>query len=186
MEPTNSNSKIKELTLYVAQRCETHQLFGTIKLNKILFFSDVNAYLRRGESITGSKYEKREFGPVPERMREHIDELVAKRDAVVVERDMPNMTQQRRVVAVTKPDLSSFSAEDISIVNEVIEWMQPMTAHEISELSHRSVGWDVARMGETIPLATAIIPEMPLSLTPNELMAGARLAEQLAGQAIGA
>jgi uncharacterized phage-associated protein len=183
MKSATSETKLKELVLFIAQRCESHQLFGKVKLNKILFFSDVNAYVRHGQPITGVDYVKREFGPVPDQMAQRLEEMVQDKWATVVERDMPDMTSQKRVVPLQrKPDLSSFSADDISIVSEMIDWMRPMTANEISDLSHKSVGWDVARMGEKIPLATALIPEVQPPLTPKELQTGARLAQQVARQ----
>lgn len=186
MNTNTPETKLKELTLHIAQRCATHQLFGKIKLNKILFFADVNAYLHRGRPITGVNYVKREFGPVPEHMSERIKELQDARDAALEERDMPDMTQQKRVVALRKPDLSMFTAEDISIVSEVIDWFRPVSANDVSEISHKSVGWDVARMGEIIPLATAIIPDVQRPLTPKEMQTGARLAQQAARLHVGA
>lgn len=182
MNSTIPDAKLTELTLHIAQRCATHQLFGKIKLNKILFFADVATYIRTGRSLTGVDYVKREFGPVPERMSERIEQLVADRVAAVEEREMPDGTTQKRVVALRKPDLSIFSAEEIGIVSEVIDWFRPISANDVSELSHRSVGWDVARMGEKIPLATAIIPNEQLPLTAKELQTGARLAKQVERQ----
>lgn len=44
LENNTSEQKLTQLVLYVAERCEKHDLFGMVKLNKVLFFSDRNAY----------------------------------------------------------------------------------------------------------------------------------------------
>lgn len=171
--------KLRELMLHVAWQCATHQLFGMIKLNKILFFSDMKAFAETGRSITGAAYEKREFGPVAKGINDEIDRLVSDRAAVVYERDMPDLTTQKRLTALRKADLSCFSAQEIAFVNDVINWTWSMSAEQLSEMSHDSVGWEAARMHETIPAGTALIPRRPIPLSDDETA----LAEQLAAQA---
>lgn len=181
-----AEAKLRELVLYVASRCEPHAFFGKIKLNKILFFSDMNAYLRQGSGVTNIPYLRRQFGPVPKGIDRLIQDLEAKREAVVHVRAMPDLTEQKRVVALRQPDLSGFSADHIAIVNEVIEWMRPMSAHEVSELTHNLVGWRVARSDEEIPYSTALLPESPLELTPDEVDYGVKLGQKIAQRAISA
>ncbi len=176
-----NQTKRKELVLFIARRCVTHQLFGKIKLNKILFFSDMNAFTRLGTSISGFEYEKREFGPVPRTIDTLIEQLQADGSATVYERDMPNLNVQKRVTPLREPDLTGFSAQEIAIVSDVIEWIRPMSAKEISELSHEAVGWEVARMGETIPYATALIPPHVIPPTQKERARALELAQNLAG-----
>lgn len=172
--------KLGELVLYVADRCQTHELFGKIKLNKILFYSDVNAYSRRGRSITGVAYVKHQFGPVPSGIDVVIQDLSDDRAAVVRVRDMPDLTEQKRVVPLRKPDLTRFTAEEIAIVNEIIDWMRPMSARQISDLTHETAGWCAARMGETIPYAAAaLVPDRPIPLTEEERAHGQELARRL-------
>ena len=55
--------KLKELILHVSKKARLRDL-GSIKLNKVLWFSDITAYLHLGEPITGETYLKRQFGPV--------------------------------------------------------------------------------------------------------------------------
>lgn len=72
------------------------------------------------------------------------------------------------MVALVRPDLSQISAWEMEIVEDVMEWMRPMTANQISDLSHESVGWEVARLGERIVFATALIPKRPRGLSAKE------------------
>lgn len=174
-----NTTKLQELMLHVARQCVTHQLFGTIKLNKILFFADMRAFAETGNTITGADYEKREFGPVPLGVTEEIDQLVADKAAVVYPRAMPDLTTQKRLTPLRDANLSAFTAQEIAFANDVIEWMRPMSAEQISELSHESVGWEAARMHEVIPPGTALIPRRPIPPSAEEIA----FAEQLASGA---
>ena len=48
MEQKFNEGKFRELILYVARRSEDDKYFGAVKLNKILYFSDFNAYRELG------------------------------------------------------------------------------------------------------------------------------------------
>jgi hypothetical protein len=178
--------KLKELILYVAQRCERHHFFGTIKLNKILLYSDWNSYLRRGQGVTGIAYVKDIFGPVPRGMSLLVERMEADRDVVVLHRPMADLTIQDRVVARREPVLSMFDPEDIAIVNEVIDWIRPMAARKVSDLTHKSVGWNTTHFGEEIPYSAALIPDSPIPLTPEEIDCGVALGQKIAERALSA
>jgi hypothetical protein len=69
--------------------------------------------------------------------------------------------KQTRAVALREPDLSSFSAREIALVTWLLDQFRGKTAHEISELSHDFVGWQVARDGEEIRYEAALISDRP-------------------------
>jgi hypothetical protein len=60
--------KMKELILYISQKCADDAKFGATKLNKILYFSDFLAYAYHGSPITGFEYQKLPNGPAPRRL----------------------------------------------------------------------------------------------------------------------
>jgi hypothetical protein len=88
-------------------------------------------------------------------------------------------------MAVRAPNLAAFSAEDVAIVDNVIDWVRSMSAHELSELTHDLAGWSSARMGEKIPMGTALIPSRPIPPTDEEIAVGMSLAKELANGSIG-
>ena len=63
-------SKFRELVLYIAEQSEGDPRFGAVKLNKILYYSDFEAFRVLGESITGATYRKLSEGPAPLQMLE--------------------------------------------------------------------------------------------------------------------
>jgi hypothetical protein len=70
--------------------------------------------------------------------------------------------QQKRVVPLRAPDLSLFSAEDIAIVDEMIQGLWQRTATAVSELSH-GIAWKVAGDRERIPYEAVFLSDEPLT-----------------------
>ena len=54
-------------------------------------------------------------------------------------------------------DLSRFSAAEIRIIDEVIEELLPLSAAQVSDLSHREAGWMMVDVGDTIPYELALV-----------------------------
>ena len=151
-------AKFKELVLYVAQQCETDPAFGATKLNKILFYADFSSYLRRGKPITGVAYRHLKWGPAPRILPSIKEELEKRSEAREKEVPYPTGTQ-KRLVPFRQPDLSKFSAEEISLVDEIIRWLWGKRAEEVSDLSHLETGWRITSEGEDIPYETVILDD---------------------------
>ena len=79
--------KLKLLVHYIISRCEDPNILGSIKLNKVLWVSDLWAYVKRGQPITGEHYIKQQFGPVASTVG-IMQELVAERKIIVRQRDV--------------------------------------------------------------------------------------------------
>lgn len=67
--------KLRQLILLISRASEGDSPFGSVKLNKILFFSDLTAYRRWGRTISGEEYQKLEHGPSPKRMKPLLDDM---------------------------------------------------------------------------------------------------------------
>lgn len=145
---TYDRNKFAELVLYIADQSVDDPNFGGTKLNKILYFSDVLAYAKLGAPVTGAAYQKLKFGPAPRGLLPVRDELEAKGDLAVAPKAA--YTPQR-VVALRKPNLSLFSAEEISLVDHVMKAFSGVGARRVSDFSHEFCGWQVAQTGEDIP-----------------------------------
>ncbi|MHB2021660.1 MAG: Panacea domain-containing protein [Candidatus Xenobia bacterium] len=157
------DAKFKALVLYVAHRCQFMENFGATKLNKILFYSDFLAYRRTGKPITGQEYQKQPNGPTARRMLPLLAELVESKQAVMQRKEIFDY-QEDRLIPLAQPELTRlFTAEEIALVDQVIEWLGTKTAKWISHRSHAGLGWRVVDFGETIPYQTALIERRPLS-----------------------
>lgn len=144
---------------YVIARADPNKL-GAVKLNKVMWFADLEAYRRLGHTITGqTSYEKRQYGPVPNNIVRSIRRL--EQADKIATREVPTFGGTRREhVWLKKPDVKMFSADEVDILNAAIDWVcEEHTAKSISALSHDRL-WEQAELGEQIPVgAAAVMPD---------------------------
>ncbi len=151
------SQRFKELVLYLAARSTDDPGFGSVKLNKLLFFADFEAYRTLGRPLTGAHYQKLRWGPAAIEFLPLQDELLRDGLAVLETRERGGH-EQRVTVAMAEPDLRLFSPEEIAVVDRVLEELRSIGAVSVSELSHeRSAGWNLVEEGEVIPYDTAFI-----------------------------
>ena len=122
---------------------------GQTKLNKILWYSDVLMFKRRGAPITDTRYIK--GAPTVCSFTAVLDQLHC--DAIVVQRreTYPGGTHTK-FFSIQEPDITGFAPEEISLfyllINEVC---YEHTAKSISDLSY-GIAWKMHEIGEEMPL----------------------------------
>ena len=142
--------KLKRLTHYVCVKCGDPSRLGAVKLNKILWLSDVFAYMNLGDSITGERYVKRQFGPVPKHVLAALEQLEAE-GTIAIRKEVFHGFKKTEFQPFGETDISGFSAEQIALIDDIVEWVcSDHTARSISDLSHTDV-WEIAQIGEEIP-----------------------------------
>lgn len=149
--------KFKALVHLVINQCDDPQKLGAIRLNKILWFSDVEAFRLTGNSISGSRYLRRKKGPVPANVLRSLQELKAEGKIQV---DEPSAQYQPRIFrSLQSVDEALFSGLERDIVKSIASQIcSNFTADEISELTHDDV-WRAADDGEEIPLEATLVSE---------------------------
>ncbi len=144
-----NREKFKNLVLYVCGKCEPKEL-GSTKLNKVLLYSDVFSYIYLAKPITGEAYVKRQFGPVPKHILPIMVEMEYERKIVTKDAKLFGYGK-KEYITLQEPDLSSFTADEISMVDDLIEVIcREHTAKSISDVSHDRI-WELAEIGEEIP-----------------------------------
>ena len=76
--PTLQVNKFKNVLLYILERCAGKPNVGETVLYKLLYFSDFNYYELYEEHLTGAKYRKLPFGPVPQKLDIIINQMILK------------------------------------------------------------------------------------------------------------
>lgn len=154
-----NKEKLKSLVLYICDRVSDPSELGTTKLNKILYYSDFVQFTKTGKSITGEKYVKRQHGPVAYDILKIENELEEENKLVKKDSDFYGY-KQRQYFSLKEPELSLFTAEEISTVDKIIETItKNHSATSISLLSHNHV-WESAEIGEEIPYYTSLVSEL--------------------------
>ena len=157
-----NEEKLKELIIYVADRCTDDPRFGAVKLNKLLYLIDVFAYAHYGEPVTGVEYMKQENGPVPRRLVPIREAMLADRSIVEVERPSSMSNPRRRVVACRPADLSVFSPREIAHIDKIIQDVWDYSGTNLSDITHAWRGWRIARkLGDTIPYDAVFLSDEP-------------------------
>jgi hypothetical protein len=176
----DTDARLRELILYISQRSSDDPRFGATKLNKILYFSDFIAYRELGEPMTGTEYQRLAWGPAPRALVPIRDGMVEARDLAVEKRRF-HAYDQARTVALRDPDLSKFSSEQISLVDQVIQAMWEFTGSDASRASHR-VAWEIVEDGESIPYEAAFL--YPHGLTPQDVNRLKEMAAEYRAEAV--
>lgn len=154
--------RIRELILYVAERCVSARYFGAIKLNKIIWKADFDAFSARRRPVTGREYRRRAFGPaLYEMLPVHRGML---RDGLIEisRRDFGDGVIEHRTEALVKPNLAYFTADDIRFVDDAIVYYWDKTGTEASDESH-GAAWKTRRDGDPMPYDLALLSDEPLS-----------------------
>lgn len=150
------DAKLRELILLIAKRSEGDPTFGAVKLNKLLFYCDFSAYLTYGSPITGQEYFALKAGPAPRRLLP-VTKRMRDRNELAYQKADYFGHLQIRPIALRVPDLRVFTAQEVSLIDDILRMWHEKNATEISEDSHLFIGWKVAREKETIPYSTALI-----------------------------
>lgn len=156
MNNKGKTEKFRELILYLARESEGDDYFGAIKLNKLLFNVDFEAYRRFGKSITDQEYQALPLGPAPRAVVPILKDMVEQGDLFIREEPCYGYVQ-KRPLALREPDLRVFSQEEIALIAHALLRFRYMSASQISDLSHEFLGWSLAEEGETIPYAVALL-----------------------------
>ncbi len=169
---TEEEAKLRELILYIAT--ETDADPGATKLNKYLYFADFAAMRILGRPITGVEYQKLPWGPAPRRLLPVRDGLVASGAATVERRADPFGYVHDHLVALRAPDMDLFTAEERTIIDGVIEALRPLTAGQVSDLSHREAGWQLAPRTTRSPTNSLLSKPLPKWLSQPRSVVGVR------------
>jgi len=155
-------NKLHEAILYLCQKSVGDPGFGATKLNKLLWFADVDAYLRLETPITGAEYVHLQYGPAPRGMKAALDSL---QRAGALRRVSDRILDHDRHIfcATRKVRVDCFSANELAILDAKVAEHWGKNARQMKEKSHECIGYRITKMGETIPLYTAFIANRPLT-----------------------
>jgi hypothetical protein len=154
--------RLKQMILYIADQCAAAERFGLIKLNKILWKSDFDAFAARGAPVTGRDYQRLELGPAPKEMAPLYRDMLREGLIRVETVDFGEDVVEKRTIPLVSFDLSLFSEEDIRFVDAAIAYYWTMTGTETSDDSH-GVAWKTHNNGDPLPYELARLSDRPLS-----------------------
>ena len=165
--PTLQVRKFKNVILYILERCAGKPNVGETVLYKLLYFSDFNYYELYEEHLTGAKYRKLPFGPVPQKLDTIINQMIDKGQLQRVKTDYHGYPQTR-YLPLEKADLTELRASEKEIIDRVIEQMSDWSAAMLSNYSHGDKPWKASKEGEEINYELAFYRRPPYSIRVYE------------------
>lgn len=161
--PTLQVSKFKNVLLYILERCAGKPNVGETVLYKLLYFSDFNYYELYEEHLTGAKYRKLPYGPVPQKLDTIINQMIDKGQLQRVKTEYHGYPQTR-YLPLEKANLTALMASEKEIIDRVIEQMSDWSAAAISNYSHKDMPWLASKEGEEINYELAFYRDAPFSV----------------------
>ena len=161
--PTLQVDKFKNVLLYILERCAGKPNVGETVLYKLLYFSDFNYYELYEEHLTGAKYRKLPYGPVPQKLDTIIGQMMEKGMIQRIKTEYYDK-MQTRYIPLAKADLTELKASEKEVIDKVIEQMSDWSASAISSYSHKDMPWLASKEGEEINYELAFYRDAPFSV----------------------
>lgn len=160
-------NKLKNVLLYILERCAGKPNVGETVLYKLLYFSDFNYYELYEEHLTGARYRKLPYGPVPQKLDAIINQMIDNGQLQRVNTEYHGYPQTR-YLPLEKADLTKLMASEKAVIDRVIEQMSDWSAAAISSYSHRDMPWQASREGEEINYELVFYRDAPFSVRNYE------------------
>lgn len=161
--PQKNLDKFKEILLYILDKVGSKPNIGESVLYKLLYFTDFNYYEKYEEQLIGATYIKNNYGPTPKEFMKIIKEMKAKKEIIKIE-DKYFQYPQRKYLPLRAPDLSILKANELKMIDNVLEKLSDMNAARISEYSHNDVPWLTTEEGEIIDYESVFYRTPPYSV----------------------
>jgi len=147
--PQKNLEKFKEVLLYILNKVGSKPNIGESVLYKLLYFIDFNYYEKYEEQLIGATYIKNNYGPTPKEFIKIIDEMENQKEIIKVD-DKYFQYPQRKYLPLKTPDLSKLKANELKMIDDVLEKLSDMNATQISDYSHNDVPWLTTDDGKII------------------------------------
>ncbi len=165
--PRLKTEKLKNVLLYILESCAGKPNVGETVLYKLLYFCDFNYYEIFEEHLTGARYKKLSYGPVPRKLDSILNEMLARKQLLRIKADFHGY-QQTRYIPLVKSDLTKFSAAEKEVIDNVLDQMADWSATMISDYSHQDTPWKATEVNDYIDYELAFYRKPPYSVRAYE------------------
>ncbi|HXL56053.1 MAG TPA: type II toxin-antitoxin system antitoxin SocA domain-containing protein [Chitinophagaceae bacterium] len=165
--PALQINKFKNVLLYILERCAGKPNVGETVLYKLLYFCDFNYYELYEEHLTGARYRKLPYGPVPQKLDTILNQMIEKGQLKRIKTEYFDKPQTR-YIPLTKADLTQLSAAEKDVIDKVIEQMSDWNASTISSYSHNDKPWKATEEGDYISYNLAFYRRPPYQMRVYE------------------
>jgi transcriptional regulator with XRE-family HTH domain len=160
--PQKNLDKFKEAFIYILNKVGSKPNVGETVIYKLLYFIDFDFYERFEEQLIGACYIKNHYGPTPVEFKKIVDRMINDREIEKIESSYFSYPQTK-YLPVRKPDLAKFKANEIEVIDDVLNRLSDMNAGQISDYSHNDVPWLTTADGDIIEYESVFYRSTPYS-----------------------
>jgi len=160
--PQRNIEKFKEVLLYILNKVGSKPNIGETVIYKLLYFIDFDFYEKYEEQLIGAKYLKNQYGPTPIEFKKIVEKILNK-DIINVKNNY-FAYPQTKYLPLRKPDLTKLKANEIGVIDDVLNRLSDMNANQISEYSHNDVPWLTTEDGKFIEYESVFYRTPPYSV----------------------
>jgi uncharacterized phage-associated protein len=115
-------------------------------------------------SITGlQQYTRTPQGPMSKEISQQVRHLA--KEGKVAEQTVEVADYIRReMISLAQPDISDFTAEQIAVFNRVIELIAPLTANQLTQITHADSLWKELENNDAMLVSTGSVISRPAIL----------------------
>ncbi len=147
--PDLKRDKLEQAILFFLYHAQNVHL-GRTKLMKLLYFADFDHFERHNESITGARYYKLPYGPVPAEVEDIISEMAASGRIRCSALEAGEYIQKRcEPIEALNPIV--FSGSERETLDLVTTKWRDANANDILAASHDEAPWHAVKNYELIP-----------------------------------
>lgn len=143
--------KIENIISYIASKVKNLTITS---LNKYLWYIDMLSFNKRAVAITGLTYQNQKFGPtIVYKKYDELSLLEDKYQREDIETENGNTT---KIISNDNFSLEKISNSEKEIIDTIIKLLKNKKVTDISEMSHKEVGWKRTKRLEKISFEYAM------------------------------
>lgn len=166
-KPSLQMNKLRNILLYILERCAGKPNVGDNMLNNLLYFADFNHYEFYEEQLSGATYLKLPYGPVPLMLDLLYNQMIENKQLKRIKTNYLGQIQIR-YLPLKKADLTAFKASEKVVIDKVIDQMSDWSADAISDYVTGDIPWLASKAGEVIDYELVFYRELPYSVRNYE------------------
>ena len=138
--PQKNLEKFKQVLMYILNKVGSKPNIGETVIYKLLYFIDFDYYEKYEEQLIGATYLKNKYGPTPVEFRKIVEKMIEEKEIKRIQIQYFNR-DQNKYIPLKEPDLAKLKANEIELINDVLNRLSNMNGAQISYYSHNDVPW---------------------------------------------
>lgn len=147
--PQQNLEKFEQVLLYILQKIGAKPNVGMTVLYKLLYFIDFDYYEKYETQLMGLTYFKNTHGPTPREFKKVVDEM-SEHDKLEQVKSTYFTLDQKKFLPRVQPNLALLSAQELELIDDVLDRYADKSAKQLSDMTHRDMPWQASKDGENI------------------------------------